>query len=134
MLEPRNDPGGITDRLPRVSRRRQPGQILTCKEESGRNSPFPFCCHKFCSELGLLYPEAIFRKAGRVGKGRKGRMLGCSMIPEGSQNVAPRKPKATRGVKAVQSDPTPLESQRIGMCNRRDTLDPQKRPSEMSEV
>ena len=45
--------------------------LVSGNESSGKMNPFPFSCHKFCSELGLLYPEAIFRK---------GRMLEC---PEG---------------------------------------------------
>ena len=100
--ETRHDPIGITDHEPRVSRRRYVGlrpfstsdsfgvaehrivrtagqpEMQSRKCYSDRNSPFPFSCHKFCSELGLLYPEAIFRKAGRAGTGRMGRMLECA--------------------------------------------------------
>jgi len=35
-------------------------------------SPFPFACHKFCSEPGLLYPEAFMPNGGKGQNGENG--------------------------------------------------------------
>jgi hypothetical protein len=43
--------------------------------------PFPFSCHKFCSELGLLYPEAVFRKGRRAERGEWACFKALAMMP-----------------------------------------------------